>query len=257
MSLQVLNDVLKGPTTNTALIAPTLHGRHLQLTYGDLARCVAHCQRRLLQLPLAGILGNTSNGTTQPPSTTTTADQPPTPAPATAGTTIALAVPNSVEGIVVYLAVTGLGWTVAPLNPALSVSEMEFFLQDGGCQAVVCLGCVQSRGTGVMSASPSMDRSSGNSGGVNAKVSALGAVEAASQLGLPVWYCQWTDDGIQLHCSSTTTSHCGNPLPLTVDTVAMILHTSGTTSRPKCAVSCFYQFYNCHLSSFLCLQLYA
>jgi oxalate---CoA ligase len=118
------------------------------------------------------------------------------------GDRVALALPNGPDVLVVLLAVVALGATAAPLNPAYTQSEFEFFLADIGPKLLLIPA------SGAASASA-----------------------AAAVTGVPVTGVTPSEDGIPSLAGEDARSRSlepGGP-----DDVALILHTSGTTSRPK------------------------
>jgi acyl-CoA synthetase (AMP-forming)/AMP-acid ligase II len=121
-----------------------------------------------------------------------------------AGEPIAIVLPNSLEFLVAFLATTWVRAVAAPLNPAYKVEEFRFYLEDSGARAVLV---------------PPGDHP---------------AREAAHQLQIPIWEC-----GLDAHKQVFVQRQSGEaganldrsaPVP---DDVALFLHTSGTTSRPK------------------------
>jgi acyl-CoA synthetase (AMP-forming)/AMP-acid ligase II len=147
------------------------------------------------------------------------------------GQTVAIVLPNGLEYLVAFLAVTRARLAAAPLNPAYKPEELRFYLEDSGARAVI---------TG-MEPHP--------------------VCEVAKDLGLKLWQVFGDQVGrIQLHGEKihasfdaptkvvqrgpTDTYVAGNPvvsalyvtgtadLPRPED-IALFLHTSGTTSRPK------------------------
>jgi acyl-CoA synthetase (AMP-forming)/AMP-acid ligase II len=120
------------------------------------------------------------------------------------GDPVAIVLPNGLEYLASFLAVTWARAVAAPLNPAYKVEEFKFYMEDAGAQAVMV---------------PPGDHL---------------AREAAMQLGLPVWEAQLDASGRARldgpKALSTATSDNGSPQPTDV---ALFLHTSGTTSRPK------------------------
>jgi acyl-CoA synthetase (AMP-forming)/AMP-acid ligase II len=124
-----------------------------------------------------------------------------------AGEPIAIVLPNSLEFIVTFLATTWARAVAAPLNPGYKVEEFRFYLEDAGAKAVV------------MAPGDHPAR------------------EAARQLQIPIW-----EGGLDEHGavfvrltnghSPLTTHHSPLTTPVPGD-VALFLHTSGTTSRPK------------------------
>ena len=121
---------------------------------------------------------------------------------------VAIVLPNGPEMATSFLACTCAA-TSAPLNPAYRVDEFEFYMDDLQCKALVV-----ERG----SASP--------------------AVEAASKKGIPVFEVVVSEGSAAGHFSlAAPAGHLSAPTanggPAQPDDIAMVLHTSGTTSRPK------------------------
>ena len=112
------------------------------------------------------------------------------------GRAVAVLLPNGLDMAVTFLGVAG-ATVCAPLNPALTESELRFFLADIDAAAVVVED--GSEGPGVV---------------------------VARERSIPV-------------LRVSTLLECGSPVasstvaPRRADDVALVLHTSGTTSRPK------------------------
>lgn len=119
------------------------------------------------------------------------------------GDRVAIILPNSLEFLVVFLALTHARLVVAPLNPADTPDEIRFFIQDAQAQAVVAEGA-------------------------NVDVG-----EAAADLGLRVWQPRVDTRGVvempELPQASRTSIDAPNS-----DDIALFAYTSGTTGRPKC-----------------------
>ncbi|HEV8717241.1 MAG TPA: acyl--CoA ligase [Candidatus Binatia bacterium] len=119
------------------------------------------------------------------------------------GDRIAMVLPNGIEIITAFLAVTTAAATAAPLNPAYTVEEFRFYLEDIEAKALlVPLG-----------------------GGEQAR--------AAAPEGTLLLETLLSSEG-QVHFAIAGSSSLPrvqtDPVP---DDVALFLHTSGTTSRPK------------------------
>lgn len=119
---------------------------------------------------------------------------------------------NSLEFVVLFFAITGLGAVVAPLNPAYRREELLFYLEDTQSSCIVV-----PRG--------SLARSSA-------------ATKAASGLGVGIIEC-FVDEKKQmvLECKTPLRSSEENGDGQTASNLesalALILHTSGTTGKPK------------------------
>lgn len=115
---------------------------------------------------------------------------------------IAIALPNGLEMIVTFLAASVAG-TAAPLNPAYRLDEFKFYLEDTQARALI--------------------------------VPPGGGEEARNAAGdrLPIIEADVDGDGnVRLSSAGNAGPSRERELPNPRDT-ALILHTSGTTSRPK------------------------
>jgi acyl-CoA synthetase (AMP-forming)/AMP-acid ligase II len=123
---------------------------------------------------------------------------------------VALVLPNGPEMATAFLGVSA-GATAAPLNPAYQQSEFDFYLRDLGAKALV-----------VQAGDPSPVRAAARALGI-----ALIELSPASN-----------GEGAGLFDLSTQTSRQVVPTPLSAgfaqpEDLALVLHTSGTTARPK------------------------
>jgi acyl-CoA synthetase (AMP-forming)/AMP-acid ligase II len=118
------------------------------------------------------------------------------------GDRIAIALPNGLEVIAAFLAASTVG-TAAPLNPAYTVDEFRFYLEDTQARALIV--------------------PSGN---------AKDARTAAAETKAAIIECLCDDHGsIQFSLNEALGSH--ESAAAGDRDIALILHTSGTTSRPK------------------------
>jgi oxalate---CoA ligase len=124
---------------------------------------------------------------------------------ATAGMPVATVLPNGTDAAITFLA-TASRTTCVPLNPRLAADEVRFFLQDTGARFII------------------VDKSLDTA-----------ASEIAQELGLTVLEI----DGAAQHPGETRDWLAGvkparlRPAPPLQADTALILHTSGTTSKPK------------------------
>ena len=124
------------------------------------------------------------------------------------GARVAIVLPNGPEMAAAFLAI-GAGTTVAPLNPAYREEEFDFYLNDLGAQALV----IQE--------------------GVESPVRAV-----AERLGIPVLELRPRTEAPAGTFDLLADTSVRQPLPTAggfaeATDVALLLHTSGTTSRPK------------------------
>ena len=123
------------------------------------------------------------------------------------GDRLAIVLPNGPEMAACFVS-AACACATAPLNPAYRAEEFEFYLADLKARALVV-----ERG----SASP--------------------AVEVAQRMGVPV--VELVPDtaagagSFTLHCAAPPAGAAAQPGPAQAGDVSMVLHTSGTTSRPK------------------------
>jgi acyl-CoA synthetase (AMP-forming)/AMP-acid ligase II len=119
------------------------------------------------------------------------------------GECVAIVLPNSLEFLVIFLALTRARLVAAPLNTAYKPGEICFFLKNAGAKAVV------------------------------AEEANAAVREATAGLGVPLWTPHIDTRGVvgllELSQASRTTVDTPNP-----DDIAFLAYTSGTTGRPKC-----------------------
>ena len=118
---------------------------------------------------------------------------------------VAIVVPNGPEMAVSFLAVAAYA-TAAPLNPAYKAADFEFYLSDLSARVVI----VQA--------------------GFDSPVR-----DVAAEMGVPVMELQVDPAGAAgiFHLAGEGAGDASNDGPAEADDIALVLHTSGTTSRPE------------------------
>jgi len=128
------------------------------------------------------------------------------------GDRVAIVLPNGPEAASCFVAVAS-GATAAPLNPAYKADEFAFNLADLNIRGVIVMD------------------------GVNSPV-----IAAARSAGIPLIRLVPRADGgpaggpagdFTLHTDAATLTQAARTGPASGDDIALVLHTSGTTSRPK------------------------
>ncbi|KAJ2797794.1 hypothetical protein H4R20_005060 [Coemansia guatemalensis] len=130
------------------------------------------------------------------------------------GTVVSSLLPNGLCCLLVFLGTALQRCVAAPLNPAMRQGEIEFYLQDAAARVLIVPAAATEEDEGV---------------------------RAARKLGVAVWGVSWeADSGIRLAALGAapvepapikpTDKQSPAPNP---DDIALLLHTSGTTGRPK------------------------
>lgn len=123
---------------------------------------------------------------------------------------VSIALPNSLEFIIAFLAASWQRAIAAPLNPAYKKEEFEFYIDDlSSAVALVPPGSWET----------------------NAPV-----VQAARKYNAAIAECHWSGDNIVLDVKESGKLSAMGARPVQnprTDDIALVLHTSGTTGRPK------------------------
>ena len=119
------------------------------------------------------------------------------------GDRVAMALPNGIEVITAFFAVAAAAATAAPLNPAYTTDEFRFYLEDIEAKALIVPP----------------------GGGEQARAAAPAGALILEASGTPTGQIQLT--------VARAASLSRKQDTATADDVALFLHTSGTTSRPK------------------------
>jgi acyl-CoA synthetase (AMP-forming)/AMP-acid ligase II len=118
------------------------------------------------------------------------------------GDRVAMAFPNGPEAILLFLAISGIA-TACPLNPAYTESEFRFYLEDTGARFLIVPPGEMASARAAMGPDTTL---------IEAELGADGKLRLES------------------HAPPRTVD---GTVSATDDDVALVLHTSGTTSRPK------------------------
>lgn len=181
--MTTLADSFGGDGNATAVIVPD-KGSPLTITYQQLNDEISDFQRKLAKLGIRP------------------------------GDAVSIALQNSYEFIVSFLAATWQRAIAAPLNSAYKQDEFEFYIDDlSSALALVPRGSFEKNGP---------------------------AVRAARKYKAAIAECYWNGKEVVLDVKETgklTGKHNQPVEKAQPDDTALVLHTSGTTGRPK-AVSC-------------------
>jgi acyl-CoA synthetase (AMP-forming)/AMP-acid ligase II len=115
---------------------------------------------------------------------------------------IAMALPNGLETVACFLAASTVG-TAAPLNPAYTQDEFKFYLEDTGARALI------------------VPRGAADEARAAALECNIALIESS------------VDDSRRVRLSGDGLNAAAAPDEAATEEIALILHTSGTTSRPK------------------------
>lgn len=130
------------------------------------------------------------------------------------GTVICSSLVNSIEFTVVFFATADLGLISAPLNPNYKEKEVAFYLEDTK--------------TPVLIVPP------GTLSGAHADEGAQAAKRAAQAMSVRIVEVEFDAQQKSMHLVEQNNSlSTGEPTKADTDDTALILHTSGTTGRPK------------------------
>ncbi|CAJ0900731.1 2826_t:CDS:1, partial [Entrophospora sp. SA101] len=130
---------------------------------------------------------------------------------------VSIVLPNSLEFTVSFLGVALQSNIAAPLNPAYSEDEFKFYLKDSNSKVVIVpKGWLN------------------NDGGNNNNA----AIKAAKALGVGIVEISWDHQNQTIKLDSENNSNSNNQsnkiiIKADQSDVALLLHTSGTTGRPK------------------------
>lgn len=123
------------------------------------------------------------------------------------GDRVAIVLPNGPEAATSFVA-AACGATAAPLNPAYKAEEFTFNLSDLGVRGLIVMRGIDSP-----------------------------AISVARTLGVPILWLDPVPDGaggdFTLEPETPASATAARPGPADAADIALVLHTSGTTSRPK------------------------
>mmetsp|Transcript_7146 Transcript_7146/g.21793 ORF Transcript_7146/g.21793 Transcript_7146/m.21793 type:complete len:518 (-) Transcript_7146:99-1652(-) len=124
------------------------------------------------------------------------------------GDVVSIVLSNSIEFVASFLATTAVGAVAAPLNATYTADEFKFYFEDANTKVVI------------------VDRES----------KPENAAKAAAAIGRPVWQVSLSGKDVKLTAPESLQqddTESTSAVTCEPDDVALFLHTSGTTSRPK------------------------
>ena len=124
------------------------------------------------------------------------------------GDVVSIVLPNGLEFMATFLAVAHAGAVAAPLNPAYTADEFHFYMQDAGASYVIA---------------PKGDHAARDA----AQKLSIATIDAALS------YNSDSKPEVVLSMAGTDLTITRDPSLPAPEDVALFLHTSGTTSRPK------------------------
>jgi acyl-CoA synthetase (AMP-forming)/AMP-acid ligase II len=177
------------------------------------------------------------------------------------GSIITLVLPNGPAFVATFLACTGLGWVAAPLNPAYNAEEIQFYLEDTGSRVVIVPAGWSAQGQPAFKAAQSLGCRLLE---IDWQLHTADKQVTTAEFRLTEVKKNGTSDGnIQFNhigstldverASSTAFDAVWRAQP---DDVALVLHTSGTTGRPKCKHTDPHMPIHADSSSYLLSPLY-
>ena len=119
------------------------------------------------------------------------------------GDTVSIALDNNIEFIVSFLSVTNATGIAAPLNPAYTKEEFKFFMEDSKSKILIT----------------SEDKTE--------------AINAANELNILIIFASFEENKFSLSMDNVTLTKIRDYETPSEKNIALFLHTSGTTSRPK------------------------
>jgi acyl-coenzyme A synthetase/AMP-(fatty) acid ligase len=142
------------------------------------------------------------------------------------GDIVITVLPNGLACTASFLACAGLGWTVAPLNPAYNAEEIRFYIEDTGSRVmIVPAGWSQNGAPAIQAATRLGCR-------ILEVEEELATNDTTAAVGLSL--VEVLTDGTSKPLTTSTNLRPEQVWLAQPDDVALVLHTSGTTGRPKC-----------------------
>ena len=176
--MSAVTQSLRSHSRSPAIIIPC-HG-HKPRTFLDIAQDVNNCQHKLAALGI------------------------------TVGSAVSIALPNSYEFLIAFLAVISQRAIAAPLNPTYQQAEFDFYIKNISSKLVIVPGESYEETSPVL--------------------------RAAKKHGAAIAGCVWNDGEVRLDFVYVGRLHgleSENILKAQDEDVALVLHTSGTTGKPK------------------------
>jgi len=153
------------------------------------------------------------------------------------GDTVGLLLPNCIEFVVSYIAITSMGSTVVPLNPTLTSEELAYIVTDASIQTVIGHTVLEELISRLQQKVPNIEN-----------------VVIAPQLSeAKKWGKNWFSFSEGSHAGSG-----GEKIEfgsIREEEVAAILYTSGTTGKPKGAMLTHKNLYSNAISTYQTLEI--
>ena len=119
------------------------------------------------------------------------------------GDTVSIALDNNIEFIISFLSITNATGIAAPLNPAYTKEEFKFFMEDSKSKILIT------------------------------SENKTEAINAANELNILIIFASFEENKFSLSMDNVTLTKIRDYETPSEKNIALFLHTSGTTSRPK------------------------
>ncbi|KAI9595745.1 hypothetical protein BDF19DRAFT_384842 [Syncephalis fuscata] len=143
------------------------------------------------------------------------------------GDIVITVLPNGLACTAAFLACACIGWTAAPLNPAYNAEEVRFYIEDTGSRVVIVPAGWSKSGAAAVKAANELDCRV-----IEIDEELPSTDNSFNEVNLSV--TEVFKDGKTQLLTAVSPANYDQLWRATPDDIALVLHTSGTTGRPKC-----------------------